>query len=401
MDIFIARQPIFDRRLAVYGYELLYRCDTRNVFTGIDDDQATAELIYNSILVMGLNDLTDGARAFINFSKDLICSEVPYLLPAGSVVIEVLERDEATQETIDACKKLRAQGYIIALDDFIFDTNNSPLIEQSDIIKIEFPSVSTDVQRQLIHKYSPKIKFLAEKVETREEYAVAAGLGYDFYQGYFFSKPAIIQSKEISSIDSNLYRVIEELNKPEPSFRAISEIIERDLGLSFKLLKLVNSVYYGARSQIKTIPHALAFIGTKELYHWFSLMMLKDIQNVENEEIIKLSLIRGKLMELLACELRDQENKTSYFFTGMFSFIDTLLNKPMKQIVIDFPFSDAVKQALLGADNEYRRLLECVIASESPDWKSPESQYPINKIGISRFMELYLSSLRWAKMINY
>lgn len=401
MDIFIARQPIFDKNMKVYGYELLYRRDSQNSFSGLDDDQATAELIYNSFLVMGLNDLTDGTVAFINFSKELIDSEIPYLLPAKNIVLEVLERHEATQATVDACRKLRSSGYTIALDDFILDENNSPLIGQADIIKVEYPAVPLSDQRNLIGKYGSKIKFLAEKIETREEYKTAVDLGYDYFQGYFFSKPAVISSKEIKSLDTNIFRIIEELNVSEPSFRAISEIIECDLGLSYKLLKLVNSVYYGARNRIKTIPHALAYIGTKELYHWFSLMMVKDIQNVENGEMIKLSIIRGKLMELLACELNDEQNKTEYFFTGMFSFIDVLLNKPMAQIVDTLPFSDDVKQALLGNDNEYRRLLECVAASESAEWAGPENQYPVNRIGLSRFMELYLESLKWAKRLNY
>lgn len=401
MDIFIARQPIFDRHLKVYGYELLYRRDNQNCFCGLDDDQATTELIYNSFLVMGLNDLTDGKRAFINFSKELIGSEVPYLLPSESIVVEVLERNKATQATKDACKKLKAMGYKIALDDFVVDEHNFPLIELADIIKVEYPAVSPDVQAHLIKKYSPKIKFLAEKIETREDYNLAVKMGYDYFQGYFFSKPTMIGSREIESLNANIFRVMEELNHPEPDFKAIAEIIQCDLGLSYKLLKLVNSVYYGAKYKINTIPHALVYLGTKELHQWFSLMLLKDIQDVENAEMIKLSLIRGKLMELLAFQLHSGLDKTECFFTGMFSFIDVLLNQPMSQVLNGLPIADNVKQALLGNDNAYRKLLDCVIASESPNWNYTENQYPISEIGIKKYMDLYIDALKWAKDLNY
>ena len=162
MDAFIARQPIFDKSMKIYGYELLYRQSGDNFFTGIDDDQATAELIYNAFLVMGLQDLTDGANAFINFSKELIDSDVPFLLPKQNIIVEVLEREKVTSATVEACKRIKAVGYRLALDDFVFDQNNLPLIDMADIIKIEFPAVNRHEQYNLIKRYGTKIKFLAE-----------------------------------------------------------------------------------------------------------------------------------------------------------------------------------------------------------------------------------------------
>lgn len=382
----------------LYGYELLYRQSPENFFAGIDDDQATKEVIYNAFLVVGLDDLTDGTKAFINFSKDLIDSDVPYLLPPESTVIEVIERKEVTQYSIDACKKLRSKGYKIAIDDFDLDENSLELIKVADIIKIEYPNVSFETQRSLIRKYKHKVKFIAEKIETREDYQEAKELGYDLFQGYFFSKPAIINSKDIELLDKNILRIIEELNQTEPSYKVISDIIEGDLGLSYKLLKLANSVFFTTRNEIKSISHALSYLGVNELYQWFSLMMIKNIQDIENAEMIKLSLIRGKLMSLLASELKI--NDDAYFLTGIFSFIDKLLNKNMEQVLEGIPLSTPVKQALLGADNEYRRVLNCVIDFEMANWDKTENQY-LNIIGTNRFMQLYLESLKWARKLNY
>ncbi len=401
MEVFIARQPIFGRRLNLYGYELLYRQNKQNFFPGINDDQATAELLINSVLVMGLKDITDGTLAFINFSKDLLNSNVPFLLPRKDVVIEVLERDAVTPDTVEACKKLHDMGYTIALDDFIYSEDLVPLIELADIIKVEYPAVSISAQRALIRTHGSNKKFLAEKIETREDFKMASKLGYHFFQGYFFSKPVVFNAKEISALNSNIFSILEELYQAEPSYQAISKIIEGDLGLSLKLLNLANSVYYGALNQIKTIRHALAYIGMEELYQWLSLMMLKDMQNVENAEMIKLSMIRGKVMELSAKALGLHDEKVSYFFTGTFSFLDVLLNKPMEQVVTGLPLLDQVKQALVGEDNDYRRLLNCVIACESGECDKVADQYPLSKIGINTYTNLYLEALKWTRRLNY
>lgn len=401
MDVYIARQPIFDKYSAVYGYELLYRQSSVNAYTGTDDDQATADLIYNSFLVFGLNELTEGTRAFINFSKGLINSELPLLLPNQRVVIEVLERERATQEILDACKKMRSLGYMLALDDFVFDEEFLPLMDIADIIKVEFPAVSHEVQRRQIRKYKSKVRFLAEKIETREDYQAAVDLGYDYFQGYFFSKPVMINTKEIASLNMNLFRIIEELNTPEPSLEAISGIIQSDLGLSFKLLKLINSAYMGTRNQLKSIRQALAYLGLNETYQWVSLMLLRDLQNVENAELIKLSLLRGRLMNSLAGELNADTVHSEYFFTGMFSFVDILLNKSMADVLVGLPLPVTVKQALLGQDNVQRRMLNCIIDFERADWNAVENNALIRQIGTDRFMRLYVDALKWVSKLRY
>lgn len=400
----MARQPIFDRELSVYGYELLYRGSSENSFTGIDDDQATAELICNSILVFGLDDLTDGTKAFINFSKKMINSDIPFLLPNKNVVIEVLEREETTEETVQACNKMRNLGYTVAVDDFIFESKFISLLDSVDIVKIEFPSVDYDIQRFLIKKYKNKIKFLAEKIETREEYDIANEMGYDLFQGYFFCKPLVIKTKELVSLNTSLFSISEELLKEEPNYEKISIIIQNDLGLTYKILKLANSAYYGTKYKMVSIKRALAHLGTDKIYQWVSIMMLKDFQNVENPELMKLSLIRAKLMDSLALEIykeREEVSQSEYFFTGLFSFIDVLLNKNMEDFLIDMPFSDHVKEALLGVKNKQRDLLNFIIDYEK-DGYIPVGKNPLlDGIGAERYMELYIDALKWANSLNY
>jgi EAL and modified HD-GYP domain-containing signal transduction protein len=397
MNIFIARQPIFDRKNRIFGYELLFRKNSDNFFTEMDDDAATAELIYNSFLVFGIDNIADGNMAFINFSKGLVDSDFLQLLPKDRIVVEILERDRTTQATLDACCKLRKLGYTLAVDDYVLGSDSEPLLELVDIVKVEFPSVSLADQQALIRKYRNKVKFLSEKIETREEYADAVRLGYDLFQGYFFSKPAMMKTKDIGFINTSLLRIMEELNLPEPSYRKISDIIQQDLGLSYKLLKLVNSAYIAPRYQIKSIQHALNFLGTKEMYQWISLMMLKDMQDPENAEMVKQSLIRGKLMSVIAHERNRPESSSEYFFAGIFSQIDAILNRSLDDILKDLPLTNRVKDALLGVNNELRAVLDYVVSFEKGAWNDLNNRKTADIP--ERFMYLYIDAVKWVKNV--
>ena len=191
MDIYLARQPIFDRKMKVLGYELLYRSSMENSYQGIDDNHATAQVINNTFLSMHFEDITSGTKAFINFSHDMIIKEIPLLLPKDEVVIELVERAEINEDLIKACRKLSEQGYTIALDDFYYNERFLPLLELAHIVKIEFSGMDIIKQKMLMDTYKGKLKFLAEKIETRFEYQMALNMGYDYFQGYFFSKPVI------------------------------------------------------------------------------------------------------------------------------------------------------------------------------------------------------------------
>lgn len=398
MDVYVARQPIFDRNMNIFGYELLYRRSMNNFYEGLDDNKATAELINNTFLTMHFHELTSGTKAFINFSQDMLIKEIPLLLPKESTIVEVLERVEVNDSLITACKKLKEEDYIIALDDFVFNESYLPLIELAHIIKIEFSTVDYDIQKSLINKYRKRIKFLAEKVETREEYQLALNMGYDYFQGYFFSKPVIMKSKEIGSLNTNIIRILDVLKEEEPDYQKITEIIETDLDLSYKLLKLTNSVIFGTRNKIYSIKHALVQLGITELRKWVYLLMLKDIQNLENKELIKTCLIRAKLMELIAVKTGNNDKKSEYFLTGMFSSVDDLMNRNMRELTNELPLTADVKKDLLGENNEIKKILDIVINFEA--WNREEIH---NNIDITPeiFMSSYIEALMWVLELDY
>ena len=369
MEVYVGRQPIFDRYNNVLGYELLYRRSLNNFYEGNDADKDTAEVINNAFFVMHFDDLTEGTKAFINFTETMIVENVPMLLPKESLIVEILEQSIVTQELIESCIKLKLAGYKIALDDFVFDEKFVSLLNIVDIVKIEFSRVSLFDQRQLMHRYKNKILFLAEKVETREEYELALNMGYDYFQGYFFSKPVIYKGKDIAVLNTNIIRIINELYSIDPDFNRINQIIESDLGLSYKILKVSN-------------------------------LLVKDIQIVENKDLIKNSIIRAKFMELIALESAHKMDHLDYFMVGMFSSIDTLLNRDMTSIVDELPFTQQVKEALLGNDNPIQNVLKTVLNLEYSKLNEINFENPIQNMSQSRFMELYIEAINWVKKHN-
>lgn len=400
MDVYVARQPIFDRNMNVYGYELLYRRSEKNVYEGTDDNQATASVIENAFLAMHFEELTGGTKAFINFSNDMIVREIPLLLPKESVIVEVLETVEINDELIAACIKLRKKGYIIALDDFQFTPKFMPLLELAHMVKIEFSVMNLDLQTALIEKFGHKIKFLAEKVETREEYQLALDMGYKYFQGYFFSKPVVIHNKSIKSLNTNHIQLLTELENKEVNFERIEHIIQSDIGLSYKLLKLANSALLGTSIRITSIKQALVRVGTKEIQKWVYLLMLQSVETIENKELLKTCLVRGRLMEQLAVEIGHEELKTSYFLTGAFSTIDIILNREMKDILDELALIQEVKDALLGDQNTIKEMLDKVITFENHStWivdKLQDSSITENMV-----MENYIDALSWGLEVGY
>ena len=402
-DVFVARQPIFDQSMGLYGYELLHRSSQNNFYEGSDDEQTTAELITNSFLVIGFNELIDGTRGFINFSHDFLLKGIPSILPKEKTVIEILERANVTDDLVDVCRELKSKGYILALDDFVLEEKNDSrerLIEYADIIKIEFPNIPIYKQAALISKYRNKIMFLAERVETREEFHKAVEMGYRLFQGYFFSKPIMVNAKDIGTIDINAHRILEELQKEDPDYRIISSIIEKDLNLSYKLLKISNSVYYNAKRQINSIFQALVLLGMQEIFGWISLMLFRKVQTPENAEIIKSSMIKGKLISLLANETNQGSSFASdCFMVGILSSMDVILNQNMAQIVADLPLTPQVSATLLGSNTKIRHYLDAVLAFEKGQWDIIYKEMADNQITQERFMELYLEALKWKQSL--
>jgi c-di-GMP-related signal transduction protein len=240
LDVFVARQPIFTKRQKLFAYELLFRDSYENACTCADGDQATSDVICNSFFAIGMDILTGGKRAFINFTENLLRREIPLLLPKEVVVVEILETVEPTPALLAACVKLKQAGYLLALDDFVFQTEFIPLLDICDIIKVDFLTTIGHDRKKIMHDIGERnIKFLAEKVETRADFEQAVKFGYSYFQGYFFSKPIVLKGKNAPTSKINqlrVFKVLQELDKENFTFENIEKFIMYDLALSYQLL---------------------------------------------------------------------------------------------------------------------------------------------------------------------
>ena len=370
MDIFVARQPIFNRRQEVYGYELLYRSGINTFYSCLDGDQATSEVITNSFLLIGLETLTRGKIAFINFTKNLLEDEIATLLPKEQIVIEVLQDIEPDGKTLRACRRLKELGYRLALDDFIYDEKFIPLIEMSDIIKVDFLTTDKKERRALVERIGrQKISFLAEKVETREDFIQAKELGYSYYQGYFFSKPLIIASRDIPSYKLTFIRLLQEIHKPEIDFDRLEKLVKTDVSLTYKLLKFINSILFGFYSEIRSIKQALAILGEKEIRKWLSLIALQSMGKNKPDELMVTALCRARFCELVASRVGLGERSSDLFLLGMFSLIDAFLDQPMAKILDALPIAEEIKLALLGRENRFQEVYALVLTYETGNYR--------------------------------
>ncbi len=397
METFVARQPIFDRQKNIYAYELLYRGGRENKFKESDADAATSKVIVDSFLMLGVDSLTGGNPAFINMTYNLLLEEYVSLLPKENVYVEILENVEPDEHVIHVCKKLKSKGYTIVLDDFEYEEKYIPLIDLADIIKIDFRLSPEEEQRAIIQRFPGRsIQFLAEKVETMEEFQRAAAMGYSLFQGYFFGRPHIVTGQGIPPQLTHYIRLLNEINKPEPNFKDIETIIKKDLSLSYKLLRYINSAFFGLRTKVNSILHALTLLGVMEIRKWASLVFIANMSKNVPEELVVQSVIRARFAESLANPIGQPKRKDDLFLMGLFSLIDAIINQPKSDVLEKLPISDDVKKAILEEEGTLGTVLNCVIAYERGEWDQVSKLCESLAIDETILPVHYVNAVKWA-----
>lgn len=397
-DIFVARQPIFDTDRKIFGYELLFRSGLENFFDqSLDIDFASSKTLLDTLLLFGINELTKGKKMFLNFTKKVLLSEVALALPKETLIIELLETIEPEPEVVGVCRKLKDNGYILALDDFQFVPEYRPLIEMADIIKVDFLLTKGNERRTVIQKSGEgRIVYLAEKIENNEEFQEAVDMGYSYFQGFFFSKPVILSGKDVPSYKLNLLQVLKELNEPYMDVKKIESVIMRDVSLTYKLLRFINSAAFGIPREIRSIRHALNLLGLAELKKWMSLIVLSQIGSDTPEELVTNSIVRAKFCELISELIGLKQRRDDLFLMGLFSYIDTFLNRPMEEVLNELPIAADIKDALLGVKNPLRPLLDLIIKYEQGNWEAVASLTEALKLENSKVLPNYLTAIKWA-----
>jgi EAL and modified HD-GYP domain-containing signal transduction protein len=398
--IFVARQPIFDPNQRLFAYELLYRNSFNNAFDSSDGTSATLNVLRDAFLVLGPQ-LTGSRKAFINFNADLLKKKLPLTLNPKTTVVEILEDVEADKAVTDICRELKEAGYVIALDDFTLKNENArALVDLAGIVKVDFRQMSRDERRDIVKSpWAGNVEFLAEKVETPEEFREARDSGYLYFQGYFFGKPIIVSSKHIPSNKVNYVRMLSEINRPDMDFPSLEGIIRRDTYLTFTLLNYINSAYFGLRGSVSSIMQALSLLGEREVRKWASLVVFTFIGADKPSEVSVTSLMRAKFCEDLAEKTGLGGYASEAFLTGMFSMLDVLIGRPIDEILSTINVSDDIRVALTTGANRYGRLLSLVLAYERAEWDEADSW--ADKLGLEKraISSGYTRSVKWVEQI--
>ncbi|GAB6067519.1 HDOD domain-containing protein [Methylothermus subterraneus] len=390
-EFLIGRQQIFDRNLSVFGYELLFR--------RVDDcngavNASTPQLIGDALLELGLEKLTGGTRAFINFTADDLLQGLAELLPKDQVVIEVLESVQITPQLIAAVRRLKASGYLIALDDFVFEPAWEPLVRMAHIVKIDVRAQAQSETCALIDRLRPYgVKILLEKVESEPEFQLYHRLGGDYFQGYFFHRPDIQAGKRLDASQQTLLQLLTELHQPCSDLKQIAEIIRRDPALSYKLLNFIRSAWFALPRPIESIEQAVILLGTESIKRWATLLTLTQAVQAQPAERLRIALVRARMAELLAIAT-DYPDPNAAFLVGLFSNLDALLATPWPEILSSLPLADEIKLGLCQ-QGRLGEILRCVLKYES--WQLAEIdciKLPLTTIG-----RIYLDSVAYVRQV--
>lgn len=390
-DIFIGRQPIFDRNMEVYAYELLFRSGNDLSAGVIDGDSATSQVILNTFVNLGLEKIVGEHKAFINMTRVFISNPDLVIMPPDQVVLELLEDIEPNQTIIDTLVTLKKQGHTIALDDFVYDEKFEPFLELADIVKIDIMSLDRDQISQHVAKIKANnIKILAEKIETHEEFEFLKDLGFDYYQGYFFSRPSIVQGKSIAPNQLMVLRLISKINNPDVEVEELSQIISTDVSLSHKVLKFINSPLSGLRSEVDSIQQAVVLLGLNTIKNWVTIMALANGSN-KPAELSTLALIRGRCCELQAkaCKLPKPD---SFFTVGLFSSLEAMMDIPLGDLLEELALSEDAKSALLEHKGIFGEALNSTLAMERSDF----SLIGFRDLDMNSLSDIYLEAIHWA-----
>ena len=403
MDVLVARQAIFNRGRRVYGYELLFRSNAgRNEFDGTEASVATRQVLANSLLVIGLENLVGTNKAFVNFGRGPLLQGWHVSLPSDKTVIELLESVDPDAEVLEACRNLREQGYKIALDDFVFRPGCEPLLDIADIVKIEIQSVPRPEQKLLVHSAKARgLQVLAEKVETHEEFEWAREVGYDYFQGYFFARPVMMRGRQIPTAKLHCLRLLQEAQRPELNFKRLEALILQDVSLSYQLLRYVNSPLFSLTSSIQSIRQALLFFGESELRKWIALATLANTADNKPSELIRHSLVRARFCELLA-RLARTGLEQSAFLTGLFSLLDALIDRPLEEILSEMSLAPDIAAVLRGEASKSDPLMaiyDLARAYEVAEWQRVEEIALQLRVAVASLGEEYCAAAGWAQQV--
>lgn len=365
MEVFSTRQPIFDLDKKVYGYELIFRRGFQEYYNSLGIQHDSLDLM----AFVNFGELADGKKGLATFTRDLLLRDLPTVLPKETMLVGIPADVGADQDVIDACRRLASAEYELVLDNLPPEGLDSPLVGLSSVVRVDFSRTKTEVGREICHQLAQRgIVALAMKVDTTDEFDRARDLGFGYFQGNFFTKPAISGSGDLAGNELLYARLLCEVNRTEVSLEELASIIRGDPLMTFHLLKFINSAWFGVRCVVNSVQHALVLIGPKETRRWASMLVIRNMGQGKPPELLLRSLIRAKLAELIAPLAKMRQHTPELFLLGLFSSIDAMLDRPLEELLKNLPIDEKIKAALLGQVGPFRNVLDLILCYEEGDW---------------------------------
>jgi len=398
--VHIARQPILDAKGHVFSYELLYRAAQTDTACTAEGDLASARVLTDAVLEVGLDTLTSGHPAFLNLTKPLITSQVATLLPHAAAVYELREDVEIDDEVIEACRDLHARGYRLALDDFVPGSAAEQLMPYVSFVKIDVQLTDMPLVLELPKRYQPyKVRMVAEKVETREVFDATRKAGYTLFQGYYFCRPIMSTGATLPAQHLTYMRLLSEINRSDLTVLQLEELLKQDASLSLKVLRCVNSAALPLRREVRSLHDAVVLLGIGPIRRWASVWCLAGLNTGGSPELATLALMRARSCELAGGELRAVDTD-EMFLVGLCSVLDSMLGRPMAEALESLPLSPVAKQTLLGEPSPMRSVLDAILAQETGAWDAADASAAEAGVSSTSLSEAYVGALRWTRALT-
>jgi EAL and modified HD-GYP domain-containing signal transduction protein len=395
---FVARQPILTVDEKVFGYELLFRDGVEDFFRHSDADEASRSTL-NTAMLLGLDVLCDGRRAFVNCTREMLLKDYITLLPSEQAVAEILETVPADDLVVAACRRLKEAGYTIALDDFAVNDPREALTDLADIIKVDVRATSAADAAAMVKRYGPwRCRMLAEKVETREEFLATKKAGFLYFQGYFFRRPEILTAHEIPANRINYLRMLKAVSQRELDVREIENLVKSEAALCYRLLRYLNSAAFGFATEIHSVRHALAILGEREVRRWIRLVATLGAGQGKSSELVLSAMVRARFCELLSPKI--PHGDSDLFLMGLLSMMDVILEIPMSQVLDNIPIDQETKAVLLGGASRLRVFYQLMLAQESGEWKTAADLTTQLHLTESDVAEAHWQAMQWAREVS-
>lgn len=398
---FIGRQPIMDIKQQIIGYELFFRhsADAQSAQI-VDDFKACANVLMSTVGQMDIQWLLGDKLAFINVNEQMLMSEFLELMSPPRTVLEVLRSIPASEEVVERCKFLRSQGYKIALDNPHLNTDYQRLIDCADYIKIDIQTVQPNKLDWIFVQFNKgSVKLVAEKVETETQFEACKNAGFKHFQGYYFSRPETFSAKVINASFDSVLNILNKVSQDAEN-NDIESGFKRDAALSFKLLRYINSVGFGLSCEVQSINHALTILGRNQLYRWLTLLMVTAGENATPPALMKTSITRGRLTELLGEGYFEKTDRDNLFIVGVFSLLDAILKMPMDQVLEKIQLPEPVIEALSARQGIYGPFLQLTEACEDADSTRILELAEHLQMDSSKVNEAHIAALAWVETLG-